>query len=188
MSRFVHKLWKHNILEDQPIHVGMDFNVRHMAGIVLAYFGNVLCAVDEFTDYMDTPDICNAINEQYKNGIRKIIAYPDAAGKSTHSTNASESDHAIIARHKMILRVNPSNPSVKDRVSAVNNAFEKGLLLVDTQACPVLTEALEQQVYDKNGRPDKSTGADHPLDALGYPVVYLHPVKHNRISLVKVAS
>jgi len=37
----------------------------------------------------------------------------------------------------------------------------------------VLTECLEQQVFDKNGLPDKESGLDHPLDALGY-MVYWH--------------
>ena len=36
-------------------------------------------------------------------------------------------------------------------------------------------EALEQQVYDDNGFPEKN-GKDHINDALGYAVSYLEPV------------
>jgi len=49
-------------------------------------------------------------------------------------------------------------------------------LLVNTRQCPTLTECLEQQAYDKNGEPDKSTGKDHPPDALGYFITYRWPI------------
>jgi hypothetical protein len=47
---------------------------------------------------------------------------------------------------------------------------------VNTDACPVLTESLEQQAYDNNGEPDKSTDHDHPNDAAGYFIVKRWPI------------
>jgi hypothetical protein len=47
---------------------------------------------------------------------------------------------------------------------------------VNTDRCPVTTEALEQQAYDKNGEPDKKTGHDHPNDAQGYFLVHRYPI------------
>jgi len=61
-----------------------------------------------------------------------------------------------------------ANPLVKERVQSVNRLFEKGVLFINQDTCPETVEALEQQVYDRNGQPDKSQDIDHPLDALGY--------------------
>ena len=47
---------------------------------------------------------------------------------------------------------------------------------VNTLNCPTYTEALEQQAYDKNSEPDKSTGFDHPNDAGGYFITQEYPI------------
>jgi hypothetical protein len=69
---------------------------------------------------------------------------------------------------------------VKDRVNAVNAMIlnDKGerRWKINTDACPVTTEAFEQQAYDKNGDPDKKTGHDHPCDAEGYFLVKRWPI------------
>jgi hypothetical protein len=49
-------------------------------------------------------------------------------------------------------------------------------LLVNNGLAPVTTACLEQQIYDKNGEPDKSDGKDHAPDALGYLVHYNWPI------------
>ena len=46
-----------------------------------------------------------------------------------------------------------------------------------TKAAPRFAEAQEQQAYDKNGVPDKTTDHDHPNDAQGYFVHYTMPVR-----------
>jgi hypothetical protein len=76
--------------------------------------------------------------------------------------------------------VDNTNPAVRDRVNAVNalilNDAGERRWKVNTDACPVLTEAFEQQAYDKNGEPDKKTGHDHPPDAVGYFLVKRWPI------------
>ena len=62
-------------------------------------------------------------------------------------------------------------------MAAVNNAFAKNKLCIDIDRCPELTDALEQQIWLPNGQPDKTTGLDHIVDALGYMVSYLMPVR-----------
>lgn len=42
--------------------------------------------------------------------------------------------------------------------------------------CVHLVGALEQQVFDKNGMPDKSSGLDHILDSFGYFLAYRYPI------------
>ena len=59
---------------------------------------------------------------------------------------------------------------VKERVQSVNRVLASGQFKVNTKKCPHSTESLEQQVYNKNGAPDKSQDLDHPNDALGYRI------------------
>ena len=77
--------------------------------------------------------------------------------------------------------VNGSNPAVKDRINACNALILNGdgvrTLAINVDMCPNLTEALEQQAYDKHGAPDKSTGHDHVADAYGYFLVKQFPIK-----------
>ena len=106
--------------------------------------------------------------------------YPDASGQNSSSKNASESDLSILREHGLVVQVNGTNPAVADRINAVNALILNGegvrSLKVNTLRCPKLTEALEQQAYDKNGLPDKSSGVDHVIDAAGYPIAYMLPI------------
>lgn len=166
------------IKQGEPLHIGMDFNVLKMAAVVFVMRQGKLVAVDELVNVRDTPAMAELIKEKYKGHHIKI--YPDAAGQATSSKNASESDHAILKKAGFSIIVNGSNPAIKDRINAVNaqicNSNNVRSLLINTNNCPNLTEALEQQVYDKHGMPDKSTGHDHVTDAFGYCIVKLFPI------------
>jgi hypothetical protein len=108
------------------------------------------------------------------------VIYPDASGANTTSTNASESDLSILRQAGFRIEVNSSNPAVKDRVNAYNamilNAAGERRFRINTDACPVTTEALEQQVWGLDGAPDKKSGFDHPNDANGYFIVRRWPI------------
>ena len=106
-----------------------------------------------------------------------IYVYPDASGSRTQSSSMSRSDHSMLRSAGFVVRVNGTNPLIKDRVLSVNNAFDKGKLFV-SEGCKNLIEALEQQVYDTNGFPEKD-GKDHINDAFGYAVSHLCPVMTN---------
>ena len=47
---------------------------------------------------------------------------------------------------------------------------------VNTNKCPTYTDNIEQQVYAKNGEPDKAHGTDHMNDAGGYYIAYVYPI------------
>src|SRR5690606_11899398 len=101
-----------------------------------------------------------------------VTLFPDASGQNSSSKNASESDLSIIRQAGLSVRVNSTNPAIMDRVNAVNALILNGRgerrLKVNTRRCPHLTDGLEQQAFDKNGMPDKSSGIDHVIDAAGY--------------------
>ena len=160
------------------LHVGMDFNVLKMAAVVYVTRDNLPHAVDELVGVRDTPTMAVLLKERYPN--HKICIYPDAAGQATSSKNSSVSDHAILRQHGFTLYVNGTNPAIKDRLNAMNslilNSQGERRYFVNPLRCPELTGALEQQVYDKFGMPDKASGVDHVLDAAGYYVAYRYPV------------
>ena len=167
---------RETIKEGEPLFIGQDFNVGKMASTVYVQRTNGWHAVAELSDLFDTPDVIRVINERWQANGHRIIMYPDASGKNRKSNNASTSDIALLEQSGFDVRVNASNPAVKDRVLSMNKALECGKVWVNDSACPNTARGLEQQAYDKNGEPEKSSGVDHQNDASTYPIVYEMPV------------
>lgn len=167
---------------ESQVLVGVDFNVYNMHAVCAIMDGGCLYVFKEYTQVRDTPTLLKMLAEDilgtYTNSI---VMYPDSTGASTSSSNANVSDIKLIYETPGFRVDAPKkNPRVEDRVAAVNAAFCNAIgerkLFIHEQFCPVLQEALEQQVYDSNGKPDKSSGHDHIVDALGYMVHRLFPV------------
>ena len=157
------------VQDNDRLFIGMDFNVTKMAAIVHVLDGSSPRAVDEFIDYYDTQSICNAINAKYPN--HQKIVFPDASGQNRNSSG--KTDIQILKANGFNVLVPKKNPFVRDRVNTMNKEFRTGNYLVNLAACPRYVEALEQQAYDNNGVPDKSSGHDHANDAGSYYVVYV---------------
>lgn len=168
------------IRENEALHVGLDFNVLNMTATVSVIRGDLPLTLEELTKVRDTPTMARMLKERYKDKGHVVTIYPDASGGNTSSKNASESDLSILRQAGFTISVNPANPAVKDRVNAVDamalNADGERRWKVNTDACPTLTEAQEQQAWGTNGEPDKSTGHDHPNDAIGYFLVKRFPI------------
>ncbi|QBJ80521.1 terminase large subunit domain-containing protein [Aquitalea sp. USM4] len=179
------------IREGDPLHIGMDFNVLKMAAVVYVMRDGNPHAVAELTDVRDTPEMARMITERYKAKGHAITIYPDASGQNTSSKSASESDISILKQAGFTIHVTGANPAVKDRVLATNAMLLNGdgvrRMKVNTRNCPKFTEGLEQQAYDKNGEPDKSSGVDHVNDAGTYPIVRLFPIVKRQTRQVNVA-
>jgi hypothetical protein len=164
------------IKEKEPLFCGVDFNVQKMASSIAVQRADGFHYVAELKDVFDTPDVIKIIKERWADKGHRIIIYPDASGKSRKSVDASKSDIALLSQAGFTVRVNPSNPSVKDRILSANKAFEQGKIKVNAAACPTIARCLEQQAYDDNGEPDKSAGFDHQNDATTYLIAYEFPV------------
>ncbi len=177
------------IAEKEPLHIGMDFNVMNMTGIINVIRDDLPLSLGELTGVRDTPAMIRLIKERYADIGHDIIVYPDASGQNTSSKNASESDLSLLRQAGFTVRVNNTNPAVKDRVLSVNamilNAENKRRWKINTDSCPKLTEALERQAYDQNGEPDKTSGFDHPVDGAGYFINYRYPVVKKTIIIGK---
>lgn len=178
---------------NEPIHIGMDFNVGNMAAVICAVRNQRPHAVGEIVNVLDTPAMIVNVRQRYGKQ-RQIFIYPDSSGKSRKTNDASVSDISLLRAAGFNVIVDTNNPAIRDRVLAVNNAIctrvngrEVRKLLVNTDACPSLTESLSQQAYGKDGNPSKTSGFDHVNDALGYMITKIWPVRatgFKRLNLV----
>lgn len=169
---------KEAITSNEPIHVGMDFNVGNMSASIWVLRDGNPHAVDELTGVYDTPAMAEILKERYQG--HAIYVYPDASGNARKTNNASTSDIAILRQAGFTVLVNSVNPAVKDRILSFNAMILSGSerkLFVNADKCPGLVEALEKQCYDKNSEPDKHSGLDHIVDAAGYFIAYKFPIR-----------
>jgi PBSX family phage terminase large subunit len=160
---------------DEPLHIGLDFNVTNMSAIIHVLRGDKPRAVMEYTKVFDTPAMIGLLKAKHPNN--KIFIYPDASGQSRKSNNASQTDITLLQAARFQVMVNHANPAVKDRILIFNKLLEARDYLVNPDTCPELVESLEKQAYDKNGEPDKSSGLDHVLDAAGYMCAYRYQIR-----------
>ena len=110
---------------NEPLHIGMDFNVGRGCAVIYVFRDGFPHAVDEIVNSYDTPETIRIIKSRYPDN--SIIVYPDASGNSRKSVNATESDISLLKDEKFIVKVNTSNPNIKDRIAATNAMFFNGL-------------------------------------------------------------
>jgi PBSX family phage terminase large subunit len=152
----------------EPLRIGVDFNVGNMSAVIAIRAGKSLYVVDEISGAHDTDTLAQKIKANYPD--HKIYVYPDASG-GNRSTNATQTDIAILESYGMSNQSPKANPPVRDRVAAVQALLENGkgeVRLKIASSCVKLIECLELQSYTEKGDPDKDAGYDHMNDALGY--------------------
>jgi hypothetical protein len=169
------------IQQGDALHIGQDFNVENMASVVNVKRGENWHVVAELGGIKDTPSLIDVIKGKWPS--HRIYIYPDASGGSRKTVNASTSDIALLRAAGFTVLCKDANPPVKDRILAMNTAYVKGRLWVNDKAAPRFAESQEQQSYDKNGEPDKSSGHDHLNDAQGYFAHWNMPVVKPRFDV-----
>lgn len=165
---------------DEPLHIGVDFNVGNMSAVIAVKTADRLIVIDEISNGHDTDAIGKEVNRRYPN--RVIYAYPDASG-GNRSTNATRTDIEILAGYGFRNQSPKANPPVRDRVAAMQAALENGkgeVRIQITQNCKRVIECLELQSYTEKGEPDKDAGYDHMNDAMGYMCWRLFNPLHSR--------
>jgi len=94
----------------EPMHWGMDFNVMDMCTSGWVKRNGKLKAVHEFMGLRDTPDVIDAIKEEFPKNPH--IIYPDASGKGTSSKSASVSDIKLLKDAGFKVKANNKNPLI----------------------------------------------------------------------------
>ncbi len=105
------------------------------------------------------------------------MCYPDASGVQRTSANANTNNIALLKSAGFNVRAKSKNPKIENRIASVVKLLEDRRFLVNVNNCPELTRCLEQQAYTDKGEPDKTSGLDHPLDAMGYKIEFTHSIK-----------
>jgi hypothetical protein len=166
---------KRQILSNDVLHIGVDFNVQHTCGIVTVVDANSVSVVAEIINQLDTPALIKVIKERWP--THRVVIYPDCSGSQRTSANANTNNIALLRLAGFEIRARSRNPKVANRVTSVVKLFEDKRLYVNVTNCPELTRCLEQQAYNVHGEPDKSNDLDHPLDALGYRIEYSYSIE-----------
>lgn len=172
--------------------IGMDFNVGKMAAVigveVIIDNRRCLIIIDEVVKkrgteqkIKNTEEMIKELKLRYPDSF--LICYPDYAGNS-ETTKCNDTDVSLL-KASGIRVITKVNPFIKDRVNVVNSTFKNALhqttVFINKILCHELTIALTSQGYDKFGKPDKTQGHDHILDALGYLI-------YNRIGKTQIAG
>jgi phage terminase large subunit len=179
------------------IRFALDFNVDPMCGVVIQVYDTdpKIRVLDEIRishggrGELMTERMIRKLKAKYPkaqfsptdlkqvNPIRNnYICYPDPAGKQRR-TQARFTDHDIIRREGVMIRVKKMAPRVTDRLNSVNNSFQT--MVIDPK-CKYLIKDFEQVAVKEGTREINKTdnpNLTHMSDAIGYFIDYEFPVR-----------
>lgn len=165
----------------RPLLWALDFNVNPMCSLVAQKIGDAVLVHDEIVlGRASTNDACDEFLRRFGYHGAGLEVYGDASGARMQTAGCT--DFEIITEflrrngYQYAMRVPRSNPAVRDRIAAVNAAFEnlagRRHLFVNPR-CKELIKDFEQVGYQPNtAMIDKSTDPrrTHLSDAIGYLV------------------
>jgi hypothetical protein len=165
------------------LYIGMDFNIDPMSAVIAIRKGETLCVIDEIRMFSsNTAEIVEEIKSRYPKS--KIWVYPDPASRQRKTSAGGSTDLTILQNSGFVVKAPNSHTPVRDRINAVNSRLcdstgKRHLFFMPK--CKYTIEGLERHTYKEGTvQPDKDSGYDHMMDALGYMVDYLFPVKRER--------
>ena len=179
-----------NIIEkinykNPTLHIGMDFNIDPMCGVVSIIDNDCIYIIDEIQIYSsNTNEMCDEIINRYRN--KKIVVYPDPSAKQRKTSAAGMTDLAILKNAGFEVKCKNTAPLVRDRINAVNSKLKnvngKNSLYI-LKSCKNVIKSIERQIYKEGTTiPDKDNNYDHMNDALGYMIEYNFPLRRNFIA------
>jgi hypothetical protein len=165
------------------IYIGIDFNIDPVSAVIATRKGDDLYVFDEIRMFSsNTQELVAEIHSRYPKA--KVWAYPDPAGHQRKTSAGGLTDITILANAGLVVKAPRHHTPVRDRINAVNARLcdSTGVrhLLIHPR-CKYTIEGLERQTYKEGtSQPDKDSGYDHMMDALGYMVDYMFPIKRLR--------
>ena len=177
-----HNVKECEVSDRSMIFVGQDFNIDPMSSVIAVRYGDTLHIIDEIKIFSsNTNEMIDEIKQRYPKS--KIMCFPDPAGHQRKSSAGGATDITLLQNAGFVVKAPRSHTPVRDRINAVNSRLcdATGIrhLYVAPQ-CKYVIEGLERHTYKENStQPDKDSGYDHMMDALGYMVDYLFPVKRD---------
>jgi hypothetical protein len=178
---------KDNVLSIEPIdisvlHIGVDFNIDPMSAVIAVQLKDKLYVIDEIRMFSsNTAELVAEVSARYPKS--KIWAYPDPASRQRKTSAGGATDLTILQNAGYIVKCPTSHTPVRDRINAVNSRLRDSTgirHLYISPKCKYTIEGLERQTYKEGTtQPDKDSGYDHQMDALGYMVDYMFPVRRD---------
>jgi hypothetical protein len=162
------------------LYIGMDFNIDPCSAVIAALHGDTLHIIDEIRIFgSNTNEMASEILARYPR--QKIMCYPDPAGRQRKTSAGGMTDIIILQNAGFVVKAPHQHTPVRDRINSVNARLcsEKNQrrLIVDPK-CKHTIEGLERHSYKEgSSQPDKDSGYDHMMDALGYLCDYLFPLR-----------
>src|SRR4051812_42769576 len=174
------------VLPNADLLIGMDFNVSPMSAVIAQRAGEQIQIIDEVVlDNANTQQIMDEINRRYRG--RHGIVHPDPSGIARKtSAPVGQTDFVIIQQAGW--QVYPAKPyPMVDRINTVNarlcNAHGQRKLLISCR-CVRLIRALDCLSYKEGSKiPDKTSGLDHIVDALGYLTMGVFPIITDTVTI-----
>lgn len=170
------------VLDTQVIYIGMDFNIDPMSAVIAVRQGDNLYVVDEIRMFSsNTQEAVDEIKSRYPKS--KVWVYPDPAARQRKTSAGGATDITILQNAGFVVKSPNSHTPVRDRINAVNSRLCDATgtrRLYIANKCKYTLEGLERHTYKEGTvQPDKDSGYDHMMDALGYMVDYMFPVSRN---------
>ena len=170
---------KQKSVEARELIIGTDFNINPLTSVVYVQEGDLLYAVDEIRiPNSNTGELAAEIKSRYAG--KRIKIFPDASGLARKTSGGGQTDISILQNAGFEVKVNRSNPAVRDRINSMNSR-----LLSDTGQIRIFfdpslkytIQSMERYVYKQDTQqPDKGV-FDHFFDSASYPVAYLYPIR-----------
>jgi hypothetical protein len=178
---------KQNVREPEQrnadiLYVGMDHNIDPMSAVIAVKQGDTIYVIDEIRMFSsNTQETVDEIKARYPKS--KIICFSDPAGHQRKTSAGGLTDAIILANAGFTVKTPRHHTPVRDRINAVNSRLcdSTGVRhLYISASCKYTIEGLERQTYKEGtSQPDKSSGYDHQMDALGYMIDYLFPIRRD---------
>jgi len=167
-------------LDNNIIHIGMDFNLDPMSAVVSHIKDGVVNVFDEIQIWSsNTDEMCAEIHRRYPG--KKIFVYPDPSAKARKTSAGGKTDLSILTNAGFICKVMPRHMAVRDRINSVNaklcSASGKRDIYIHPKCKNMLNSIAKQTYKEGTTLPDKTQGYDHFTDSLGYLISFLYPIK-----------
>ena len=165
----------------KELHVGIDFNTSPVTAAICVKQGNDIHQIDEvYMNDSNTLELAEEIKARYPG--KKIIAYPDPAGRQRKTSANGQTDFTILANAGFEIKAPLAHNQVRDRINSLNARLKTAAGTVHyyiSAKCKHTIESLEKFAYKEGTQtPDKS-GFDHMFDALTYLINFLFPLRRD---------
>ena len=170
------------VIDLSVLYTGWDFNIDPMSVVIAVRNGDTLYVIDEIRMFSsNTQEAVDELKQRYPKS--RIWAFPDPASRQRKTSAGGSTDLTILQNAGFVVKVPHAHTPVRDRLNAVNARLcsSTGVRnLIINPKCKYTVEGLERHTYKEGTtQPDKDSGYDHQMDALGYMVDYMFPVRRD---------